>query len=231
MAIARPPALQVRGLEILRGDRAVVRGVELEVAHAEVVAVIGRNGSGRSSLLEGIAGLLPRRGHVLVGGVDRSTEGALGMARAGVVLAPQGGSTFPGLRVAEHLSLAGRGAAPGALTPTIARLCTDRAAQVADTLSGGERRLLALALVALREPHVALLDEPSEGVAPTVLPELAAAIRALAANCAVVLVDPRPALVRELADRVMVLDRGSVVASGTYAALEREGKFAEVLGP
>lgn len=227
----RPAALRVRGLEVSRGGHVVVRGVDLEVAHREVVAVVGRNGAGRSSLLEGIAGLLPRRGRVLIDGRDLSATGALGMARAGVVLASQGSGTFPGLRVDEHLAIAGRGAPLDPLTPVITRLCQDRAGQVADTLSGGERRLLALALVSLRSPQVALLDEPSEGVAPAVVAELVAAVRTLATRCAVVLVEQRLDVVRELADRVVVLDRGSVIASGPFVALEQDGALAEVLGP
>jgi len=230
--------LNVRGLTVLRGGRPVVRGVDLDVPERGVVAVLGRNGSGRSSLLEGIAGLLPRQGRVWLEGVDRSDESALEMARAGVVLAPQGAAVFPGLTVAEHLALAVRDRTfphqleeREALTPTIARLCTDRAGQLADTLSGGERRLLALALVAVRAPRIALLDEPSEGVAPAVLPEVVAAVRAIATRCAVLLVEQRLDLVRELADRVVVLDRGSIVASGSFVALERDGVLAQVLGP
>lgn len=228
---AQSYALRVRDLEVMRGGRAVVRGVDLDVDHREVVAIVGRNGAGRSSLLEGIAGLLPRRGRILVDGLDRSADDALGMARAGVVLAPQGGGTFPGLRVAEHLELAGRSTTSDLLTPTIARLCTERADQAADTLSGGERRLLGLALVSVRAPQVALLDGPSEGVAAVIVPELMAAVGALALRCAVLLVEQRLELVREVADRVVVLDRGSVVATGGFAALEQDGLLAEVLGP
>jgi branched-chain amino acid transport system ATP-binding protein len=224
--------MTARGLEVLRDGRVVVRGVDLDVPSGGVVAIVGRNGAGCSSLLEGIAGLLPRRGTIHVAGVDRSDASALEMARAGVVLAPQGGATFPGLRVADHLAIAGRGAAADAfVTPAIAALCADRADQLADTLSGGERRLLALALVALRAPLVALLDEPSEGVAPGLLPEFAAAVRALAQRCGVVLVEQRLDLVRDLADRVVVMDRGSIVGAGTFATLEQDGVLAEVLGP
>lgn len=235
-------ALTLRALSVMRDGREIVHAVDLDLPARGVLAVLGRNGAGRSTLLEGIAGQLVRRGQVLVGGIDVSDGSALTMARSGVVLAQQGGGTFPGLRVAEHLSLAGRGVAAhdvtlfeesggAVLTPKIARLCTERADQVAETLSGGERRLLALALVALRAPRVALLDEPSEGVAPIVLPELVAAVRVLAERCAVVLVEQRLDVVRALADTAVVLDRGIVIASGPLNTLSGDGVLSEVLGP
>jgi branched-chain amino acid transport system ATP-binding protein len=228
------PALEAQGVQVMRGDRPVVRGIDLVVPYRGVIGIVGRNGAGKTTLLEGLAGLLPRSGRVLVAGEDRSRADALAMSRAGVVLSPQSGGTFPGLRVNEHLRIAEEGRDPAtrtSLTPAVSQLCEGRAEQSADTLSGGERRLLALAMVARRAPHVALLDEPSEGVAPIILPELVDAIRVLASRCAVVLVEQRPALLRALAEHIVVLDRGEVVATGGMEELERIGVLEGVLGP
>jgi branched-chain amino acid transport system ATP-binding protein len=140
---------------------------------------------------------------------------------------------FPGLTVAEHLLLAGGGGWAGLastrLSGALRRLTDERATQRADTLSGGERRLLALAMIALREPRVVLLDEPTEGIATTLVPELVATVRSLAERSVLLLVDRQPELIRQTARSAIILERGAVVAHDTIEDLDRRGALRRVL--
>lgn len=222
--VSRPSVLRVTNLTVRRGRAGVVRRVDLDFPEVGVVAVLGRNGSGRTTLLEGIAGLLPTDGSIRVDGVRLDGSSAVDRARRGVVLAPQRGAVFPGLTVDEHLRLAGgadwRSHASSEFTPTVEALCLERAGQRAETLSGGERRLLALAMVTLRRPRVALVDEPSEGVASALIPEIALVIRRLGTEALVLLADQNDALLPGTAERGFILDRGEAVHHGRFPDLQ-----------
>lgn len=231
---ARSDVLCIRGFTVRRARATIVRRFDLSMQDVGVTAVVGRNGSGRTTLLEGIAGLLPSEGEIRVDGVRVDAFDAVERARRGIVLAPQRGAVFARLSVGEHLRLAGgrawrRRAADG-LTGTVARMCDERRDQTAGTLSGGERRLLAIAMVTLREPRIALLDEPSEGVARAVLPELVDAVQRLAATSAVLLADSDIGLLRATASEAVVLELGTSVLDGPFADIATTPAFRGAVG-
>jgi branched-chain amino acid transport system ATP-binding protein len=209
--------LTVRGLTARDGSRVLVADVDLEVGRGEVLGVVSADRSSSSALLEAIAGLRDREGTVTVDGRDVPGGEPASAALLGVVLGPTGGSTIAGLTVAEHLHVAataGRGAGGVDLGGVVGRLCATRAEQIAGTLSGGERRLLALAMVARSGRSVVLLDQPSEGIAEALSAEIAAAIRTFAQEAAVIVADSDPRLLDAVVDRVVQLEGGRINASG-----------------
>jgi|DewCreStandDraft_5_1066085.scaffolds.fasta_scaffold01675_4 branched-chain amino acid transport system ATP-binding protein len=214
---AGPPALQVSGLACGYGQAQVLHGVDLEVGRGEVVALLGRNGMGKTTLLHAVAGLLrPRSGRVVLEGRDVTGLSPLQLARAGLSLVPQGRRPVPGLSVQEELSLAQR---PGPWTvegvySLFPRLWERRQAQ-STALSGGEQQMLAVARALVRNPRVLLMDEPFEGLGMPWLERVQEVVRALRSQgVAVVLAEQRLDLALPLADRVYVLEQGRTVYQG-----------------
>ena len=200
--------LVTHGLTVRDGRRVLVAGLDLEVARGEVLGLTCTDSSACSALLEAIAGLRDREGVVSVDGRVIPAGRPDLAARLGVVLGPTGGTTIAGLTVAEHLKVAGtikRGSDAIELGGAVQRLCLTRADQMAGTLSGGERRLLALAMIARSSRRVVLLDQPSEGIAEALVGELAAAIRSFAEAAAVIVIDSDPRLLDAVVDRVVLL--------------------------
>jgi ABC-type branched-subunit amino acid transport system ATPase component len=230
------------------GGADVLSDVDFEAAAGEVVTVLGRNGAGKTTLLNAIAGLVAPRtpGCVELAGVPLSARRAHLIARAGVALVPQGRRLFA-LTVAEHLraataaagKAARRAAPPGGgwsrervleLLPKLGSRLQHRA----DQLSGGEQQMLALARALLTNPRLLLLDEPSEGLAPAVAGQIAAALRQLATGgLAVVLAEQNLGLALGVADRVVILAGGRVaMACPTIELLDphREEDMYALLG-
>ena len=218
--------LDVSGLHAGYGASTVLRDVDLAVSGGEVVCVMGRNGAGKTTLLKALMGILPKRGTVRLDGVDISPWKGHRINRAGMVWVPQEDTVFPGLSVEEHLEIAGRGrdltrtmAAAASLFPVLG----ERRRQPANTLSGGERKMLGIALALVMEPRLVLMDEPTEGVAPVVVEQLIPAIRAAAERSAVVLVEQNLDTAVAVGRRAYVLEHGSVVESGDVRSLHADG--------
>lgn len=220
--------LEVRGLEAGWDRTSVVRGADLAVAPGEMVAVLGANGSGKSSLLWAVAGLLPARGgRVSVGG--RRVDGLPAERRAalGLALLPQARRVFPTLTVGENLQVVELGVGRRALGPVRARrrewlerfpALAARIDQPAASLSGGQQQLLAIGRAVSTGPRVLLLDEPSAGLSPGAAAECGAAFAELAASgVAVVLVEQNVELARGLATRVVTMGDGRLVESSPAA--------------
>lgn len=214
-------ALRVSDLDICYGQSQVVHRLSLNLDEGRVLALLGRNGAGKSTSLNTFAGLLSARsGEIRLGGraVERLSPEAI--ARAGMRLVPQGRRIFPSLTVLENLLVAeqpadraGRGRAwnLGRVYSTFGRL-KERAGQRAGTLSGGEQQMLAIGRALMGNPRVLLLDEPSEGLAPLIVAEVAQAIRTLKADhLSIVLVEQNFQLALDIADDVVVLNTGHVV--------------------
>jgi len=216
--------LSVRGLEVGWDRVPVVRGADLDVEGGEIVAVLGGNGSGKSSLLWGIAGLLrSRRGRIVLGGRRVDAMGVERRARLGLHLLPQSVRVFASLSVAENLDVVDLASRP----PERSRSRAIRSAwlerfpvlgaklgQPAASLSGGEQQLLAIGRVLCAQPRVLLLDEPSAGLSPDRAAECARAFTDLAASgVAVVLVEQNVALARSLASRTLHMHDGAPIAS------------------
>jgi ABC-type branched-subunit amino acid transport system ATPase component len=221
------PILSLEGVDTYYGKSHILHGVSLEVRRGEVVALLGRNGAGKTATLNTIMGLRPpRRGRIRFAGHDIAGQTPERIGRRGIGLAPQGRRIFPNLTVADNLRIArlGRrdGAAPSPDTePILARFPKLRARwrARAETLSGGELQMLAIARALVGNVQLLILDEPFEGLAPVVVEEVYAAVAGLRGSTAILLVEHNLDLGLALADRVYVLDRGAVTHTGPARAL------------
>lgn len=222
---ASVPALELAGLSVGYGRVTVVRDVDLVVPASGVVCLLGRNGAGKTTLLKAVMGLLPYAGRVTIAGSEAAGWSGARVNAAGVAWVPQEAGVFPGLTVAEHLRIASRfdDAAVGTDVLDLFPVLGQRSNQHADTLSGGERKMLGMALALVSSPRLVLLDEPTEGVAPVVVDQLIDLIRTLSARCALLLVEQNLDTALATAGHCFVLEQGSIVESGDVADLHRAG--------
>jgi branched-chain amino acid transport system ATP-binding protein len=210
-------ALQVQGLTAGYGDAQVLHGIDLEVRQGEVVALLGRNGMGKSTLLHTIMGLLrPWSGRVLLEGRDVAGLSPLQLSQAGLALVPQGRRAIPGLTAQEELALAQRSGywTLERVYQLFPRLQERRHAP-STALSGGEQQMLAIARALLRNPKVLLMDEPSEGLSPALRQRIQETIQALRQEgLTILLAEQRLDLALAVADRLYVLEQGRMVYEG-----------------
>src|SRR5690348_11531581 len=230
--------LDVRGLQAGYGAATILFDVSLDVGRGEAVALLGRNGAGKSTTLKTIAGWLkPSRGEIRLDG--RRIDGAPSyrIARAGLGLVPEGRRIFTDLTVAQNLEIGRRAAKAGdswtptrifALFPPLAELRDRRGGQI----SGGEQQMLSIARTLMGNPTLLLLDEPGEGLAPLIVAQLAAALRELKrSRVSILLAEQSLVLAGAIADRACVLESGQVRYAGPYAAFANDAKArAELLG-
>jgi len=219
--------LEVAGLRGGYGRTEVLRGVDLEVADGEVVALLGSNGAGKSTLNNTVCGIVPAwSGRVRFDGRDLSGAHYRDVVRAGLIQVPEGRRVFPDLDVRENLELGsfarGRERRAANLERVLAifpRLA-ERLAQKAGTMSGGEQQMLAIGRGLMAEPRLLILDEPSLGLSPLLVEELFALIRRLHGDgLSVLLVEQNVAQSLEIADRAYVLENGEVRFQGRPAEL------------
>jgi branched-chain amino acid transport system ATP-binding protein len=220
--------LAVRDLHAYYGESHVLQGVSLDVGEGESVALLGRNGAGKTTTINAIVGFMrPRGGTVLVGGRDVTGKAPHRVAAAGVALVPQGRRVFADLTVRENLTIAARSNGGGwdlarvlALFPSLERRLANRG----DELSGGEQQMVAIGRALLRDPALLLLDEPSEGLAPKLVTEVGdALVRLRDSGLSLLLVEQNLALATRVAQRVYVMNKGTLVFSGTTAELAAAG--------
>ena len=210
------------------GSTPVLQDVALEVEAGECTAVLGRNGVGKSTLLRCIAGLIPlRRGHISFDGRDVSSLTAFRRARLGVSHVPQGRGIFGGLTVRENLGVGPAAQRSAAAAATVERLLKEfptlgaKANSKGGSLSGGQQQLLALARALATEPRLLLLDEPSEGIQPSILDEIAEVLVRVRAerHITLVLVEQNLDFAARLAERAHVMVKGELVATVDTAEL------------
>jgi len=215
------PLLRVNGLRGGYGGEPVLQGVDISVQPGEIVAVIGRNGVGKSTLMRCLIGLLtPSAGTIHLAGAEITGMTANLRARSGIGYIPQGREVFPRLSVQENL-LVGEVALEPGRQPDYERIfgffpiLKERARQTAGTLSGGQQQQLAIARAMIGEPRLMLLDEPSEGIQPSIVKDIARNVRRLNAETgvAVLLVEQNLDLIVSLAGRGFVMDKGRIVAT------------------
>jgi branched-chain amino acid transport system ATP-binding protein len=212
--------LEVTDLHVRLGGSHVLQGVSFEVPAGAVTALLGRNGVGKTTTLRALMGLVPSQGRVRLGGADLVGERTYRIAQRGVGYVPEDREVFAGLTVAENLQLAVRnGAARYELVYRLFPELEQRAAQRAGTLSGGQQQMVAVARALLNETVILLVDEPTKGLAPMIVAQVAAALEHVAVESTVLLVEQNLEVVRRVAEHVVVLDTGRVVHTGPAAEL------------
>ena len=216
-------ALEVEGVHTYYGESHVLQGISLRVDRGEVLAILGRNGMGKTTLIRTIVGFTPpREGRVLYEGTEITRLPPFRMVALGMALVPQGRRVFPSLSVRENLEVARRGEGRWNLEQVYALFprLGERAGNRANKLSGGEQQMLAIGRALMSNPDLLLMDEPTEGLAPLLVREVGRVIGELKrSGLSILLVEQNLALALSVADRVHVLSRGQIVHSGTPAEL------------
>jgi branched-chain amino acid transport system ATP-binding protein len=230
--VTTAPVLTVEDLHVHYGGSHILQGVTFEVPARGVTALLGRNGVGKTTTLKAILGLAPRRGRIVLQGNDIERGKTFRLVRGGIGYVPEDRDVFGGLTVDENLRLVGREVGAGA--PVVGELFPDlvtRRKQRAGTLSGGQQQMVALARVLLRDNVLLLVDEPTKGLAPKLVTEVADVLARVAETTPILLVEQNLPLVRRIADTVVVLDAGQVVHRGDAAALLADADLTrELLG-
>ena len=216
-------ALEVEGVHTYYGESHVLQGISLRVDPGEVLAILGRNGMGKTTLVRTIVGFTPpREGRVLYEGTEITRLPPFRMVALGMALVPQGRRVFPSLSVRENLDVARRGEGRWNLEQVYALFprLRERSDNRANKLSGGEQQMLAIGRALMSNPDLLLMDEPTEGLAPLLVREVGRVIGELKrSGLSILLVEQNLALALSVADRVHVLSRGQIVHSGTPAEL------------
>ena len=233
--MSESPLLAVRGLSTYYGQSQALFDVDLTAGARGAVAVLGRNGAGKTTLLRTIVGeLTPRQGQIAFEGRDDTRTPTEQRVRRGLGYVPQEHAVFARLSVRENLAV---GAAtrrnPGAIDEvlTLFPKLGQRLNQRAGTLSGGERKMLAVGRALLTRPKLLLLDEPTEGVWVGVIEEIAARLTELAGRIGLVIVEQHLDLALRVARHAYVLDRGRVVLEGPSATIRDDPRLLRYLAP
>jgi len=221
------PLVAAQGLHTYYGASHILHGVDFAVERGETVALMGRNGMGKTTLLRSLFGLTPpKRGRIAVDGIDMTGAAPHSMARAGLALVPEGRGIFPSLTVREHLAMAARSGRDGRRDWTPARVLesfprlAERLDHLGGMLSGGEQQMLTIGRALATNPDLLVLDEATEGLAPLLAREIWSIIRQIrATGIATVIVDKNHAAVTALADRAVILVKGRVAFAGAAGDL------------
>ncbi|MEO1774905.1 MAG: urea ABC transporter ATP-binding subunit UrtE [Pseudomonadota bacterium] len=222
--------LSVEGIDLHYGQAQALKGVSLEAEAGSVTTVLGRNGVGKTSMIRAVAGQHPPSGgRVVLDGEDITRLRAADRARRGIALVPQGREIFPLLTVRENLET-GFANLPRAqrrvpeevfdLFPVLAQMLRRRGGD----LSGGQQQQLAIGRALVMRPRLLMLDEPTEGIQPSIIKDIGRAISYLRdrGDMAIVLVEQYFEFARDLADRFYVMDRGEVVVASTRDAMDED---------
>jgi branched-chain amino acid transport system ATP-binding protein len=228
--------LEIRGLDLFYGDAQALSGVSLDVPRGEIVAIVGANGAGKSSLIRTIAGIeRARAGTIRFAGEDITQLPSHRICDLGIGQVAEGRQIFPSLSVRENLEM-------GALIPRARRAASrnldevlalfprlaERRSQLAGTLSGGEQQMLAIGRCLMGRPELIMFDEPSLGLAPTIVQEVFRTIRALhAKGLTILLVEQNVAISLKISQHAYVLENGQIVTSGSGDTLLRDDRVRQ----
>jgi len=211
--------LELRDVHTFYGDSHILFGVSLEVKEQEIVALLGRNGVGKTTTLRSIMGLTPpKQGAILLNGEDITREPIHRRAKIGIGYVPEDRGIFPGLSVHENLTIAADGVGtPGCnyedafrFFPELKKYLPNKAGR----LSGGEQQMLAVARALVGTKHLLILDEPTQGLAPKVVDRITHAIKGISKETSILMVEQNTNLALHLADRVYIMRDGHIVFSG-----------------
>jgi branched-chain amino acid transport system ATP-binding protein len=228
--------LAVENLDLYYGDAQALAGVSLEVPQGEIVAIVGANGAGKSSLLRTIAGIeQARAGRITFKGADITRLESHRICNLGIGQVAEGRQVFPSLTAEENLQMGAlvpraRSRAKAALDEVYAMFppLAERRAQIAGTLSGGEQQMLAIGRCLMGQPELIMFDEPSLGLAPLVVQDVLHTIRALnARGMTVLLVEQNVAVSLKISGHAYVLENGSIAMHGTGAELLHDDRVRQ----
>jgi branched-chain amino acid transport system ATP-binding protein len=216
------------------GPVRAVRDISLKVGAGEIVALVGANGAGKSSTMKAILGLAESAGAIYLDGDDISAASSSDRVRKGIALSPEGRHVFPQMSVVENLQL-------GTLKRTVAKQghlveemfdlfprLRERARQQAGSMSGGEQQMLAIARALMSEPRIFMLDEPTLGLAPIIVDQIAELlIKLRSRNLGLLLAEQNAEMALEVADRAYVMETGSIVKEGSSTAIAADPTVRE----
>jgi branched-chain amino acid transport system ATP-binding protein len=232
-------ALHLANVHAFYGDSHILHGVSFSLGRGDVLALLGRNGAGKTTCISTIIGFLkPRQGEIRLFGEPINGLGPERISHLGIGLVPQGRRVFPSLTVRENLIVAEQRRTANSEAWNVERIyelfprLRERRTQLAGTLSGGEQQMLAIGRALMGNPRVLLLDEPSEGLAPLIVAEVGHAMRQLKdEGQSIVLVEQNRQLALDIADRAVVLNTGRCVFDGEARELaNNEPLIAQHLG-
>jgi urea transport system ATP-binding protein len=226
--------LDVRNLNVAYGQSQVLHGVNFTVAPGEIVAVVGRNGMGKSTLMKSLIGVMPARsGQVLVAGKDVTALPSHSRVAQGLAYVPQGRQIFGTMTVRENIEtglvVTGKSQIPEQIY-TLFPVLREFDKRRGGNLSGGQQQQLAIARALASDPKILLLDEPTEGIQPSVIKEIAKLLKEIRTlqNLCIVVCEQVLSFVLEIADRILVMENGRVVHSDTRERVD-EAAIAQFL--
>ncbi|HZS83528.1 MAG TPA: urea ABC transporter ATP-binding subunit UrtE [Stellaceae bacterium] len=222
--------LKITGIDTYYGTSHILHGVSLEIGEGELVAVLGRNGAGKTTLLRSITGVNPpRNGAIHLDGIEITRLKSHERAHLGIGYVPQGRQIIPDLTVEANIQVAllGRGRKSRAIPPYVYEYfpaLKPIGGRKAGVLSGGQQQQLAIARALAQEPKLLLLDEPTEGLQPSVVEEIDDIIKRIPGerDCSVLLVEQNLDFVRDVTQKFTILDTGRIVAQGEIGELTDE---------
>jgi branched-chain amino acid transport system ATP-binding protein len=222
--------LTVKNLHAHYGKSHVLHGVNLEVHEGEIACVLGRNGSGRSTMLKALMGIVPpSQGSVLLDGKEQAGRLPHHIVRAGLGYVPEERLIFPNLTVLENLEIGQQPGAPGGAQWSVQQMyeyfprLRERASTLAGNLSGGEQQMLTLCRSLLGHPRLLLVDEPTEGLAPLIVEHLVEVMLDIhRKGVAILLVEQKMTIALRIAERCLIMGHGEIVFNGTPDALRED---------
>lgn len=224
-------AISLHDLNVYLSGSHILQGVSFEVPSNKVTALLGRNGVGKTTTLRALMGLIPSTGTITL--YDKTISGmpTYKIAQSGIGYVPEDRDIFSSLSVAENLSLAVRDANPNYdLVYSLFPELSQRASQRAGTLSGGQQQMVAIARALLNKNKIILIDEPTKGLAPKLVGEVAEALTKVASETTMLLVEQNLALVKSVAEHIIVMAQGKVIFQGEPDNLENDEFVHSMLG-
>ena len=224
-------SLEVKDLHVTINGSHILQGVDFFVPENKVTALLGRNGVGKSTTLKAIMGLNPGTGSVKFGGTEIVALPTHKIVQMGLGYVPEDREIFASLTVKENLSLAERDAEPNYdLVYSLFPELLTRTSQRAGTLSGGQQQMVAIARALLNQNKILVIDEPTKGLAPKLVTEVANALAHVADHSTMLIVEQNLALVKAIAQNIIVMDQGKIVFEGGPENLQDESFVKSMLG-